>query len=91
MSVRGTSGYPKLLRVCMRPRSRASREFVRQSAQHARTRTCQQIDISGIGLYREMEMSKIITDKFGERTEAGPNDSSEEEKEIRRGINRGKP
>ena len=36
-------------------------------------------------------MSKIISDRFGERMKAGPNDSNEDEKDKRRAVNRGKP
>lgn len=36
-------------------------------------------------------MTKIISDRFGERSEAGLNDSSEEEREKRRLIAQGKP
>lgn len=33
-------------------------------------------------------MPKIVDDTFGERIEAGPNDSTEDEKELRSKINR---
>lgn len=36
-------------------------------------------------------MTGIIDDKFGERMKADPNDSSEDEKEKRRSLARGKP
>lgn len=36
-------------------------------------------------------MTNIVRDRNGERDEAGPNESAEEEKDLRRKLNRGKP
>lgn len=36
-------------------------------------------------------MAGIINDKFGERMEAGPSDSDEDEKKKRRKVNRSRP
>lgn len=36
-------------------------------------------------------MVKILSDRFGERMKAGPNDSSEDDKAKRRMVARGKP
>lgn len=36
-------------------------------------------------------MKKVIFDRYGERVKAGPNDSTEEEKELRQMVGLGKP
>lgn len=42
-------------------------------------------------MHVQADMAKIISDRFGERMKAGPNDSSEDENEKRQTLVRAKP
>lgn len=56
-------------------------------------RTCAHVSTikyKWVGLRLESAMGKkIINDQYGERDKAGPNDSSEDEKDLRRMVGKG--